>query len=292
MYFAVTVAYVAILAVLVAPGMFPVKEHKIELFERDYGLRTSPEVRRFLRYYLTTGNRLRRLAFVAVMVVPPLASAALWGSNRGMDPISTPVVVALMVGTLLAELTLGRSAGRSPTRVASLRRRDLAAYLSLTLRFTPGVVGVAAIAAWMGTLGFPEPTQPLMWPNPTRSEVATAVAVAVAVPALVALACRWIVRRPQPLVDPDLVAADDAVRAASVRRIAAMGCVVALFNLAGALYRYRHTMDGYADIVLGAGIFVILCLASAAWSSRSWGPLVPRGHRRRDASTTSTRATA
>lgn len=280
----ITAIYVAVLAALVTPGMFPVKEREVEAFERDYGLRTSPEVRRFLRYYLTAGNRLRRLAFVAVIVVPPVASAAFWGTSGYVDPISTPVVVALMVATLLAELTLGRSAGRSSTRVASLRRRDLSAYLSRTLRYTPSVVGVAAAATWMGTLGLSESNRPSVWTNPTRSEVATALVFAAAVPVLVALSCRWIVRRPQPLVDPDLVAADHAVRAASVRRIAAMGSAVALVNLAGALFHHASASAGRAHFAFTTAAILTVMLAAAAWSSRAWEPLRPPGPSgRRDA---------
>lgn len=124
----------------------------------------------------------------------------------------------------------------------------------------------------LGTLSFPEPARTPAWPNPTAGEVATGIAVAAAVPALVALACRWIVRRPQPLVDHDLVVADDAVRVASVRRIAAMGLVLALFNLAGALWRYTHTMEGYSDTLPLAGVSVVLGMAWVAWSARSWGP--------------------
>jgi hypothetical protein len=177
-----------------------------------------------------------------------------------------------MAATLVAELTLGRPASRGGRRTASLRRRDLGAYLSRTLLWGPSVIGVIAVGAWLATLRIEGPSPSSPWPEPTPRDVATGMAVAIALPALVALACRWVVHRPQPLVDPDLVAADDAITSSSVRRLAAMGCIIGLFNLAGALQRYADVAEGFGDTAVGAAVTACFLLAWGAWLVRGRGP--------------------
>jgi hypothetical protein len=156
-----------------------------------------------------------------------------------------------------------------------VRPRDLGAYLSRTLRFGPAVVGVGAATTWITTLAVDASALSAFEPRPTAGEVGAGVGVAVVSPLIVALACRWIVRRPQPLIDPHLVAADDAVRTASVRHLAAMGCVVALFNLTGALQSYQGATHGHRDTVVLAVMSVVIGLAWLAWLARAWGPALP-----------------
>src|SRR5690606_13199534 len=117
---------------------------------------------------------------------------ALGGDVEGVAFVTSPVVVGLMVATLLTELALGRPAARSTRRVASLRRRDLGAYLSRTLLVGPSVAGAAAAVAWLTTLGSEADRSPTLSPPPP-ADVATGVAVAAVVPLVVVAACRWIV---------------------------------------------------------------------------------------------------
>jgi hypothetical protein len=253
-------------------GWVPVGTQVVATFEQDFGLRASPDTRRFVRHYLTMGKRLRYLTFLAVVSIPPSATIALGGEVQGVRFISTPVVVGLMAATLVAELTLGRPASRGGRRTASLRRRDLGAYLSRTLLWGPTAIGVAAAGAWLAAIRFLDPSPSSPWPEPTLRDVATGTAVAITIPVLVTLTCRWVVRRPQPLVDPDLVAADDAIRSSSVRRLAAMGCIVGLFNLAGALQRYADAAEGFGDTALAVAVAVCILLAWGAWLVRGRGP--------------------
>ena len=262
-------------AIVLGLGFQAVGDRQVGRFEREHGLRTSREARRLLRHFLTTAKRLRVLAFLAVVVVGPLGTVALGGHIHGVSLVSTPAVVALMLATLLAEVTMARPAGPNGRRAASLRPRELGAYLSRTLRFGPAAVGVIASATWIATLVVDESTLSHFQPRPTSGDVGAGVGLAVVSPLLVILACRWIVRRPQPLVDPDLVAADDALRTASVRHLSAMGCIVALFNLTGALARFHGTTYGRRDTVLLALMSIVVGLAWVAWFARAWGPAVP-----------------
>jgi hypothetical protein len=269
--------HVTVLAILVVPGLLPVTDAEVTAFERDYRLSSSEAERRFVRDYLTIGNRLRRLAFVVALALPLLTGAVLTDEVVLPEIFSTRVLIALIAGTLLAEVTITRPTGQSRRRLASLRPRELRTYLSRTLRYGPAISSAASSAAWLGTLSFGSGRRSVAWPNPTSRDVAAGVVVAALVPLLVTLACRWIVQRPQPYIDATLVAADDAARTASVRRVAAMGCLVALFNLAGALERYTHTPAGYSDALPAAGIAAALLLAWVAWLARTWDPIRPVG---------------
>jgi hypothetical protein len=265
----------AVIAVLVAPGLFPVSDGKVAAFERSYALRTSDDVHGFVHRYLTTGNRLRRLAFVAALALPPLAGAVLGRGRHDVDVFSTPVLVALMAATLLAELVITRPIGPPGVRSASLRPRDPADYLPRSLLIGASLAGAAAAATWAGTLLFPDQPADLpdRWPNPTAVDVAAGIVVGVAVPVTIVVVARWIARRPQPFVDPGLVAADDAVRRASVRRIAALGCCIALLDLAGGAQRYAGAFNGPIDPAVAVVIGACVVLTGMAWLAR--GRAVP-----------------
>jgi hypothetical protein len=274
--------------VFVVPGFLPVSDGEVAEFRGRHLLPDSTRVNRFVRHYLTTGNCLRRLGFIAGLTLPPLVALAFTGRATQVDLFSTKVLIALMVATLLAEVTLSRPS-RATRRMASLRPRDLRSYLPGPLLYGPLVVGVAAAAAWGGTSLFPDQpsgaeahvwndparedaaTAPSVtgggldrWDNPTGAEVAAGVALALVLPALTAAAEAWIVRRPQPFTDAQLVAADDGARAASARRIAAMACCIALLGLAGGLTRYSGAFNGPIDGVVA--VAVVTCLVLAAWS--------------------------
>jgi hypothetical protein len=57
-------------------------------------------------------------------------------------------------------------------------------------------------------------------------------ATAAVLPFLLEVLQRWIVRRPQPLVEPDLLAADDAIRSQSVHSICGSGMAIQLLLIA------------------------------------------------------------
>ncbi|MBN2621937.1 MAG: hypothetical protein JXA83_01155 [Acidimicrobiales bacterium] len=295
--------WIGLVAIAVAPGFRPVKDGDVALFEAEHGLAASTTARPFLRRYLTRGNRLRRATFLGAVALPPLATVAVTGETTGVEPISAPVVAALMVATLVTELTLSRPSPATTTRSASLRPRRLGTYLSPTWRLGPAIVGLVSSVAWLGALRLPDSSSipparrndlPGLFfmndpvsPSSMPSEVAAGVAVAILVPAATLVACRLIVRRPQPRVHDDLVAADDAVRTASMQRIAAMACVVGFLSLARAMAQYAYAVAGRSGGLAAAGMFVALLGASVSWSARTWGPVaVPRPRRFRHRSTT------
>ena len=84
---------------------------------------------------------------------------------------------------------------------------------------------------------------------------------------------RWLVRRPQPFVEPALVAADDAIRSQSVHSLAGSGIAVLLLQCGFLLIGF----GAYAGQALAWALGVpglVLCLSSAVACQlvghRSW----------------------
>jgi hypothetical protein len=155
-------------------------------------------------------------------------------------------------------------------RVASLVPRSLDDYLSRALLWGPAAVGALAAAVWAGVASLPAGIDDGLM-RASGWAIVAGVVFALLVPALAAAAERWILRRPQPLVGPELVAADDALRAASVRNLAAVSATVVLLNLAGGLFQYVQFVDDTAlDILCGVGVAMSLGLALLSWWSRLW----------------------
>jgi hypothetical protein len=132
--------------------------------------------------------------------------------------------------------------------------------------------GALAAAVWGGVALLPP--GPAGGTGPARAggpTIAAGVAFALLVPLLVGGAQRWILRRPQPLVAPELVAADDAVRAASVRNVAALGSAHVLLGLAAGLLQHVEVVDVTAvDWLFGVAAGACLLLALVSWWSRAW----------------------
>jgi hypothetical protein len=87
---------------------------------------------------------------------------------------------------------------------------------------------------------------------------------------------RWLVRRPQPYTDPSLVAADDAVRAESVRSVAGSGLALLLVTLSGIFAALaasewdvlRATMWLPALVALALSIHACLGIVRRPWQGR------------------------
>jgi hypothetical protein len=87
------------------------------------------------------------------------------------------------------------------------------------------VLGVLLVAACAGAALAPGSTKVF---GGSRSPVVVAGLVGLlGTPALLAVE-RWLVRRPQPVLSPDQLAADDAIRSQSIQSIAASGMAIVL----------------------------------------------------------------
>jgi hypothetical protein len=130
-----------------------------------------------------------------------------------------------------------------------------------------GAIGTLAVAA----VPFPAATS-----NPSSGALIAIAAAIVALAAGLETAERWIVRRPQPFVEPALVAADDALRAQSIRAAAGAGLALLLLYVAGIslvlqasdVSALHATMVVPAVVCLLASLFAYSGISNGAWRVR------------------------
>jgi hypothetical protein len=101
----------------------------------------------------------------------------------------------------------------------------------------------------------------------------------VAVAAVVLVGQRYLVRRPQPIGPPDVIAVDNAMRTSAIRLIGATGATVAaLLISAQGVYLGNQVEPGrpLGSTFVAIGTLVGPLLAVACWFGR-----LPRGYRLR-----------
>lgn len=236
-----------------------------------------------VRWYLHTARVLRTWGVVGGFLLPPLIGAA-FGSAAVRDAGFPLIFVGYLVGALYAELALVRpvAAGR---RAAALMPRELGDYLPRLLRVAPWVVGSASVLVAAAAIGFVEPLAGGAGDSPSSHAVAaTFAAGAMVIAAGLGPVERWLLRRPQPFTDPDLVAADDAIRSQSVHSVAASGLATQLLCLAGALgisgnaelASLRRLAPWATMLMFVAAIWTCLYYGHRAWRVRR-NPAGPAG---------------
>jgi hypothetical protein len=209
--------FVTVLVVVLRVVRYDIDED-VRTWSAAYGLRITPGNTRFVRTYLRTGRRLRFVCSVAGLLLPPLVGLAL-DPQASAGPSLNGLIAGYMVGSLWAALSLTRT-GPSTTRVAALSPRRLPDYLPARLRWALRAIGLSTTVLAIAALSVEPRDTHITGPSSTTLLLAvTGVALAIAVEA----AQRWILRRPQPFVAPDLVAADDAVRSSSIHALAGSG---------------------------------------------------------------------
>ena len=245
----------------------------VRQWARAHGLELTPDNRAMVDWYLRTARVLRTWGVLGGLFLPPLVGAALGG---GGSPNPVWAFVGYLVGAIYAELSLVRpvAPGR---RSASLVPRELADYLpSRLLRAQRGLGALAAvggIAALVAPYGERSP-----WFEPPDAFLCAAlVAGAVVMGAGLERLQRWLVQRPQPFVEPSLVAADDAIRSQSVHSVAGSGIAVLLVLCgvaAGALSLSDVQLMRWSMWVVAASSFLLALYACLYYGHRAWR--VPR----------------
>jgi hypothetical protein len=142
-------------------------------------------------------------------------------------PFDFPLLDALvgyLLGALLAEITVRRQKADVPT--ASLVPREVKDYLPFGLRATLRTTAGLALVLFLIYLVVPARARGTAVDAlpPGIVVIPMVLAILVGVEGLQ----RFIVRRPQPAVESDLLHADDAVRSASVHALAGAGIALEL----------------------------------------------------------------
>ena len=201
---------------------------------------------------------------IAGAVVPSVLDYVINGRVQvlgfGTDGESAPlgfgsIFVGYLIGAVLCEASLVRRP-QGPRRVALLDRRELAAYLP---RWVIVAQRVAAAAAAAGAIAIAAVPFPDGTSKPGTLVLAVSALLLPAFGAALEAVERWLVRRPQPFAARDLVAADDEVRASSIRSVAGAGLALLLLMCSGvSLVLQASEVDVFhAAMVVPA----VLCLA-------------------------------
>lgn len=247
----------------------PVPRRQTLVFLWCYRLAMSPLNLRVAADYLTYQRRLRALLGAGALLLPQLVSWAVTGHDPAEGPFTpgwTWLLWGVVAATVWGELSFGRpTPAPGATRAALLASRRLGDYLPRRWVWAPVAAGLAAAAAW-ASVGL----IPGTWLDvePGALDVAFGLGLGLLVPPVVLGTGAYIVARPQPVVSVDLVATDDALRAAAVRALATIGTTIALLDLAGALIWWAYPLDGIGDIALAALIVTTALLAYLSWLAR------------------------
>lgn len=232
---ALTLIYGSIAAIVLAlwaARRYP--ERSLDSWAVAHGLQITDANRTLVTWYLRTGRQLRTIGVLAGLVLPPLCSIAFTGVDYygGASFGYLGLICGHLAGSLYAELALTRPTG--PRAQASLVPRQLSDYLPGRMRIAPRAVAGAALVAGVAATLLPNESQ-LVFIGPPRPnvEIALLATAVVAVVALVEALERLVVRRPQSVANPDLLAADDAIRASSVHSLCGAGMAIALILASG-----------------------------------------------------------
>ncbi|MEY2475653.1 MAG: hypothetical protein QOG87_968 [Actinomycetota bacterium] len=229
---AIVVAFVLNRAYTDVDGRF------VEEWARAHGLVLSPRNRSMVHWYLRTARILRAWGVLAGLLLPALIDAAFgWRALQQSQPFLA--FAGYLVGALYAEVALVRPAD-GERRVAALVPREIDDYLPRRLVVAQQAVAAAAVvgAAILLLVGF---DQGLGGSPPSRASVVLVALVAAVLGLTLERIERWVVQRPQPFTDAELVAADDAIRSQSVHSVAGSGLAMLLLLLGGVLFGFAVT---------------------------------------------------
>jgi hypothetical protein len=243
----------------------------VEEWATAHALVLNPTNRPMVEWYLRTARVLRTWGVVAGLVLPQLVDNAFgWRALREAQPLFA--FVGYLLGALYAELALVRRVD-GDRRVAVLEPRDVEAYVPRRLLVAHRAVAGLALGSAAVLLALP-------WrdhvTSPTRGSVVFVALLTAGLGLGLPRLERWLVERPQPFTDADLLAADDAIRSQSLHSVAGSGLAVQLLLLGGLLFgltvtdvqllRWTMWVPGLACFV--GSIYVCLFYGHRAWRVR------------------------
>lgn len=243
-----------------------------------HGLAINPGNSDFIVAYVFEGHRLRLICGIGGF----FAAAAL-SAGTGLDLKASGWVWLLtgyLVGVVWSEAWLTRLPAGTQ-RMASLTPRRVSDYLATGMQRAQVVVGAASVA--LAGLALAQGSDVRLSSSfgsdfgdaSARSMQHTAVGMAVAAVVLLAgvgLLQRHIVGKPQPMADPDLLAADDAVRASAVHLLSGTSIAIVLL-LIGTQFRLLASIGAVVDGVAFFGAALSFLGALVAWryyGHRAW----------------------
>jgi len=259
-----------LILLLVAISGFRLSNTYLAKWTKAHGVEVTDQNRDVVRRYLLRGRRIRTAGgmagylgyYIWAVVVDPTHAGFWW---------IVATFAGYLIGAAVAEIWAFRpQAGR--VRAASLAPRRITDYVP-----TPAVVAVRAIPIALLVLiacwplipdrrneyhyVFPGVViRPSIWPVLLWAGGATLLWVFIEVTA------RRIVRRPQPLTEPDLIAADDAIRSTAIHGLVGAGLALMLGLASASIGRWQ----GYAGPDRLNNLFMILALLTGLSAPFAW----------------------
>ena len=240
-----------------------VTKARVDRFARRHRLSVTAANQDQVIAYLRTTRRWRLAGVVGGIALPAFFTTS---AEQGLTIGFLPVLVGWFVGALAAEARVSHLA-HGERRAASLAPRSAERYVPPTVRalvpVTTGLCIATAVATVIAALAGREIP-------PTAAAVPLAFAMGVA-------AAVWMVwhsvllHRPQPPTDPDVLAADDAIRSRSLHVLGVAGAVLIFACITFQL-----------DALLGPGQWgpalgvVLLVVAFLGWIAATGVWQVPR----------------
>jgi hypothetical protein len=253
------------LALVEVYGRGPVSRQRVDRFARRQQLTVTVDNGNQVIRYLATTRRWRVAGLVGGIAASQIGAPE--GTIVNFNFVT--IFAGWFLGALVAEVRVEHLAhGR--VRAASLRPRRPEQYVA---RFAWALVPAAAVVA-VATGAATAAAGALGWAEPNWTWAGVWLLVALTVAATVRAFQHVVLRRPQPLAAPDVIAADDAIRSRALHVLSGGGAALVLFLTLSLLANLRPTAVG-AQQVVGALIFVsVFAIALLGWlvATSMWPP--------------------
>lgn len=215
---------VALLGASVFLAARPVSRRELARFASDHLLVVDAGNGPMVLRHLARSRSARWTGAICGCVVAVYAGAA-GSTGRWYDNLTVMGPIGYFLGAVSAAAVGHAEAPQDGARAATLVPRRPRDYLGRILRWGPGATAAVLAAITVIT-----------WPStPGRQGRVLADAVVSALAAAIWWAERRIVDRPQPMTDPRLLAADDAIRADLMHVIGGAGLALCAFIACGQL---------------------------------------------------------
>jgi hypothetical protein len=198
-----------------------VSRHRVDRFARRHQLTVTAGNGPIILRYLATTSAWRSAGLLLAGGVT-LYDAWLRGEGVELDYVS--VFAGWFVGAIVAEWRIERMATNGPRRSAALVPRRIGDYLALWVLCLPIAVFALVLAVeFVGLVNAPR----------HRDELAAWLLVTAVSSVSIVIVSRHVLARPQPMAAPDVIAADEARRAASLRVLAGSAIAIGGYLLVG-----------------------------------------------------------
>ncbi|MCB1030180.1 MAG: hypothetical protein KDA95_02510 [Acidimicrobiales bacterium] len=252
-----------------AVGIFSRGVHKADLapsWARSHGILLSPATTPFARWYCQLTGVLRVTGAISGLVIGSVFDYAFGVDSSAGFGFWAWVISGWLLGAAWAERQLPRP---GETGVASLTPRSTTDYIARGLAVAPLVAtALTALVAAVAIIKPAPPSRAALRPPSTTLTFLIGTAVAIAICALVVVLRRAVLDRRQPLMEPELLAVDDAVRSSTIHHLSGAG-TAAIVCVAGQLITLQ--IEAVPKLPFGLrGWLPLLPLVGALFAWRYW----------------------